>query len=142
MLYKLCIALYSATGKTLIAVSPFQLPAPWSGTLSQISSGTRPSVQTVSDVYFKRICSLDTSIFSVLKVLDDNCAIKIYLLNTFSALTLLVGRQEGHPSCKKLSGGMLAWLSVWGEVQICIWQSKSRLAAPSWFYRSGTGSPG
>jgi len=31
----------------------------------------------------------------------------------FSALTLLVGRQEGHPACKKLSGGMLVWLSVW-----------------------------
>ena len=29
----------------------------------------------------------------------------------FSALTLLVGRQEGHAACKKLSGGMLAWLS-------------------------------
>jgi len=29
----------------------------------------------------------------------------------FRALTLLVGRQEGHPACKKLSGGMLAWLS-------------------------------
>jgi len=29
----------------------------------------------------------------------------------FSALTLLVGRQEGHPACKKLSGGVLAWLS-------------------------------
>jgi len=29
----------------------------------------------------------------------------------FSALTLLVGWQEGHPACKKLSGGMLAWLS-------------------------------
>jgi len=28
----------------------------------------------------------------------------------FSALTLLVGQQEGHPACKKLSGGMLAWL--------------------------------
>jgi len=27
----------------------------------------------------------------------------------FSALTLLVGYQEGHPACKKLSGGMLAW---------------------------------
>ena len=27
------------------------------------------------------------------------------------ALTLLVGRQEGHPACKKLSDGMLAWLS-------------------------------
>jgi len=30
----------------------------------------------------------------------------------FSALTLLVGRQEGHPVCKKLSGGVLAWLPV------------------------------
>jgi len=30
----------------------------------------------------------------------------------FSALTLLVGRQEGHPACKKLSGGVLAWLSA------------------------------
>ena len=29
----------------------------------------------------------------------------------FSALTLLVGRQEVHPACKKLSGGILAWLS-------------------------------
>jgi len=30
----------------------------------------------------------------------------------FSALTLLVGRQEGHQACKKLSGGVLVWLSV------------------------------
>ena len=37
-----------------------------------------------------------------------------------SALSLLVGRQEGHPACKKLSGGVLAWLSVWSNVQICI----------------------
>jgi len=36
----------------------------------------------------------------------------------FNALTVLVGRQEGHPVCKKLSGGVLAWLSVWSEVQI------------------------
>ena len=35
----------------------------------------------------------------------------------FSALTLLVGRQDGHPACKKLSGGVQAWLSVWSEVQ-------------------------
>ena len=40
-----------------------------------------------------------------------------------SALTLLVGRQEGHPACKKLSGGVLAWLSVRSEVQTCIWPS-------------------
>jgi len=30
----------------------------------------------------------------------------------FSALTLLVGRQEVHPACKKPSGWVLAWLSV------------------------------
>ena len=36
-----------------------------------------------------------------------------YYMVAFSALTLLVGRQEGHPACKKLSGGVLAWLSVW-----------------------------
>jgi len=32
------------------------------------------------------------------------------------ALTLLVGRQEGHPACKKQSGGVLAWLSVWSKM--------------------------
>jgi len=37
----------------------------------------------------------------------------------FSALTLLIGRQEGQPACKKLSGGVLAWLSVWRVVQTC-----------------------
>jgi len=41
----------------------------------------------------------------------------------FSALTLLVGQQEGHPACKKLSGEVLAWLSVWNKVQTCIWPS-------------------
>jgi len=41
----------------------------------------------------------------------------------FSALTLLVGQQKGHPACKKLSGGMLVWLSVWSKVQTCIWPS-------------------
>ena len=41
----------------------------------------------------------------------------------FSALTLLVGRQEGHPACKKLSGGLMAWLSVWNKMQTCIWPS-------------------
>jgi len=38
----------------------------------------------------------------------------------FSALTLLVGWQEGHLACKKLSGGVLAWLSVWSKVHTCI----------------------
>ena len=67
------------------------------------------------------------------------------MLEAFSALTLLVGRQEGHPACKQLSGGLLARLSVLSEVQICIWPSwchchslsltsvKSRLVLPFWY---------
>jgi len=43
--------------------------------------------------------------------------------DAFSALSLLVGQQEGHPACKKLSGGMLAWLSACREVQTSIWPS-------------------
>jgi len=42
----------------------------------------------------------------------------------FSALTLLAGHQEEHLACKKLSDGVLAWLSVWSVVQMtCIWSS-------------------
>ena len=37
------------------------------------------------------------------------------VLVAFSALTLLAGRQEGHPACKKLSGGR------WGAgVVVCL----------------------
>ena len=67
------------------------------------------------------------------------------VLFAFSALTLLVGRQEGHPACKKLSCEVLAWLSVWSKVQTCLWPSwchchslplalvKSRLVLPFWY---------
>ena len=41
----------------------------------------------------------------------------------FSALMLLVGWQEGHPACKKLSRGVQARLSVWSEMHTCIWPS-------------------
>ena len=63
----------------------------------------------------------------------------------FNALMLLVGQQEGHPACKKLSGRMLAWLAVWSEVQTFIRPSwchchslspaslKSRLVLPFWY---------
>jgi len=33
----------------------------------------------------------------------------IIVITYLLSLTLLVGRQEGHPACKKLSGGVLAW---------------------------------
>ena len=70
----------------------------------------------------------------------------VFTSNWFSAMTLLVGRQEGHPACKKQnSGGVLAWLSVWSKVQTCIWpiwchchslslaSVKSRLVLPFWY---------
>jgi len=69
----------------------------------------------------------------------------VQILLAFSALTLLVWQQEGHPACKQLSGGLLAWLSVWSEVQTCIWPSgchchslslasvKSRMVLPFWY---------
>jgi len=57
----------------------------------------------------------------------------------FSALTLLVGWQEGHPACKKLSGGVLAWLSVWSEVQTCIWPSWCHCHSLSSFSKIQTG---
>ena len=46
-----------------------------------------------------------------------------HIHSAFSALTLLVGQLKEHPACKKLSGWMLAWLSVLVKVQICIWPS-------------------
>jgi len=72
-------------------------------------------------------------------------SLSLYVTLAFSALTLLVGRQEGHLACKKLSGGVLAWLSVWSKVQTCIWPSwchcyslslasvKSSLVLPFWY---------
>jgi len=67
----------------------------------------------------------------------------------FSALTLLVGRQEGHPACKKLSGGCwhgylsgarcrLAYGSADATAAHCILLQYN----PDWFYLSGAGSPG
>jgi len=46
------------------------------------------------------------------------------------------------------SGGMLAWISVWGEVQICMWPSRCHChslslapVSPDWFYLPDTSSP-
>ena len=41
-----------------------------------------------------------------------------------SAWTLLVWWQEDDPAAKELTDDVLAWLSVWSEVQMtCIWSS-------------------
>ena len=42
-----------------------------------------------------------------------------HIIGHFSAM----GGRKGIRPVKKLSGGVLAWLSVWREVQTCIWPS-------------------
>jgi len=62
----------------------------------------------------------------VIKNTDEQLEIVIMMIlysTSFSALTLLVGRQEGHPACKNLSGGMLVWLSG----MRCRWAKGHRL---------------
>jgi len=48
--------------------------------------------------------------------------VPLLMETAFSALTLLVGRQEGHPACKKLSGGVLASLRAWKRAvkRVCV----------------------
>ena len=64
-----------------------------------------------------------------------------------------LGGRKGIRPVKKLSGGVLAWLSVWSKVQTCIWPSwchchslslasvKSRLVLSFWYWLT-PGSPG
>jgi len=40
------------------------------------------------------------------------------VLQCFDAVSWVTGK-----ACKKLSGGVLLWLSVWSEVQTCTWPS-------------------
>jgi len=56
----------------------------------------------------------------------------------------LVGRQEGHLACKKLSGGVLAWLSVLHIAQLTPLPLTGSCFGkiPDWFYLSGTGPSG
>jgi len=72
-------------------------------------------------------------------------SVDVYLPNAFSALTLLVGRQEGHPACKKQEwwgAGVVVGLEQGADLHIaqlmplpltdsCL--VKSRLVLPFWY---------
>ena len=104
----------------------------WHTTAVQLSSCDQWYVLTGKQWY--QLPELIPANLNSIQILD-------FFFCAFSALTLLVGRQEGHPACKN-SGGVLAWSSVWSEVQTCIWPSwchchslslalvKSRLVLP------------
>jgi len=73
---------------------------------------------------FCQSCSLQMCMLSCSYYCSCSEYCHSYKYFAFIVLTLLVGRQEVHPACKKLSGEVLAWLSVRIEVQmICIWSS-------------------
>ena len=48
------------------------------------------------------------------------CVCVQWCLQCFDAVGWAAGRAS---RCKKQSGGVLAWLSVWSKVQTCIWPS-------------------
>ena len=77
----------------------------------------------------------------------------ISYLFAFSALTLLVGQQEGHPAFKKTDwwdAGVVMCLGQDADLHMAQLMplpltipcsSKSRLVLPSWWYLSGVGLP-
>ena len=80
------------------------------------------SIVNILRTMLKRIHSAESSLLFgiVCWSIKQNLFPGLYhCIFAFSALTLLAGRQEGHPACKKLSGGVLVWLSVWSKVQTC-----------------------
>ena len=82
------------------------------------------------------------------------CIAVLYSLSTFvfSALTLLVGRQEEHPACKNwvtrcwcgYLSGVRCRLFAYGPANATVVPKPRYLLPhlnPDWFYLSGTGSP-
>jgi len=57
------------------------------------------------------LCILDSAVHAF-------CCVYSHFCFAFSALTLFVGRWEGHSACTKLSDEMLASLSLRSEVQM------------------------
>jgi len=87
---------------------------------SHTKSCTAESTTTL--LYFKQLCTWQQQNRSIMKhktcssektpvhrlnrrLLQVNLISKLYSSNAFSALTLLVGRQEGHLACKNGDGG-------------------------------------
>ena len=58
-------------------------------------------------------------------------------------MTLSVGLQEGHPACKKLSGGLVGcWRGYLSGARCRLAYGPADATATHWFYLSATGSPG
>ena len=79
---------------------------------------TAADCQILNIYIFKMLQTADGAEFDLVCNLCDMFDLRLAF--AFSALMLLVGWQEGHLACKKLSG----WRSVWSKIQmICICSS-------------------
>ena len=73
--------------------------------------------------HYKLVLDTDTDAVRIISVqmgFHDIFKLVVRCLQCFNTVGWAAGRESG---CKKLSGGVLAWLFVWSEVQICIWPS-------------------
>ena len=80
-------------------------------------------------------------------VIDLSATFPVFAFNYLPSVLWCcwLGDRKGIRPVKNLSGGVLAWLSVWSEMQTCIWPSwchshslslasvKSRLVLPFWY---------
>jgi len=108
----------------------------------------RFSKQTSLFHYYKN--NVNIILLHIRKLLSKHCLIPLrpcsilsMCLQCFDAVRL--GGRKGIRPVKNLSAGVLTWLSVWSEVQTCIWPSwchchslslasvKSRLVLPIWY---------
>jgi len=82
--------------------------------------------------------------FNFFKILISNYKQFLVYMPSVLWCCWMGGRKGIQPACKKQSDGVLAWLPVWGEVQICIWLSWCHCDSlslapvnPDWFYLPG-----
>ena len=137
---KLCVTCCSNWGSS----------SPWTGSPCPIYSHTHSHEKlfTVAPLHVREWCDC----FKQCRF--TTVSVRLSVRSYSSCVTLLVGRQKGHPACKKtewLDAGMVICLGQGVDLHtvqlmslpltICCC-SKSRLVLPSWFYLSGAGSPG
>jgi len=78
------------------------------------------------------------------RLLNGCCCLLACITGAFSALTLLVGRQEGHPACKKIEWWDAGVVVHLGQGSDFIWPSWCHCHSlslapvnPDWFYLPG-----
>jgi len=87
-------------------------PPPDASTLSTATSGASGSLATATGHFMAEDSGVSTP-------LDGPS----FLDYRYVSVSDIFFSKERHLACKKLSDGVLVWLPLWGEVQICIWPS-------------------